>query len=370
MRTGLSFVLALHGLIHLAGFAKAWGWKRAPLQASIPRPLGLAWFVAAVLLFVTAVLLLLGSRSYWLPGVLALLLSQVLISTLFAEAKWGTLVNMLLLPPLTVSLASDLRDRAGTSFAAIYAAESQQRQARTRPSRAVLTPADLAPLPPALRRYLEVSGVVEKPRVTSFRATLRGRIRRSPTSGWLDFEAEQHNFLAEPARLFLMHARQWGIPFEAWHRYAEGTATMQVRLASVIDLVDARGPELNQSETVTLFNDMCLLAPATLIEPGTRFREIDARSVAAEFTHGGSTIHAVLFFAEDGSLTNFQSDDRYLSSDGKSYAKHRWSTPVLSYRDIGGRRIPWRARAAWAMPEGELVYAELEILEVEYIHAD
>jgi hypothetical protein len=216
---------------------------------------------------------------------------------------------------------------------------------------------------------LELAGVVGKPRVTSFHATMRGRIRRSPTSGWLDFEAEQHNFVGEPARLFLMHARQWGVPFEAWHRYADGRASMQVRLASLIDLADARGPQMNQSETVTLFNDMCLLAPGTLIGPGIRFQQIDARAVAAEFTHAGSTIGAQLSFAEDGMLSNFQSDDRYLSSDGKSYSKHRWSTPVLSYRELGGRRVPWRARASWAMPAGELIYVELEILNVEYAPA-
>jgi hypothetical protein len=366
MKTGFAIILALHGLVHLAGFAKAWGWQRAPLSTSISRPLGLVWLAAGGLFFFAAVLLLLGVRVYWLPGVLALLLSQVLIATAFAEAKWGSLVNVVLLLPLTISLASDLRDRAGTSFAASYAVESRQRLARARLSSAVLTPEDLNPLPTAVRRYLEVSGVVGKPRVTSFRATLRGRIRPSPTSGWLDFEAEQHNFVAERTRLFLMHARQWGVPFEVWHRYADGRASMQVRLASLIDLMDARGPEMNQGETVTLFNDMCLLAPATLIEPGTRFREIDAHRVAAEFTHAGNSVHAVLSFAEDGTLANFQSDDRYLSSDGKSYAKYRWSTPVLAYRELGGRRIPWRARASWAMPEGEFTYVELEVVNVEY----
>jgi hypothetical protein len=219
MRVVFSIILALHGLVHVAGFAKAWGWERAPLLTSIPRPLGLAWLAAAVLFVAAAGLLLLGVRAYWVPGILALLLSQSPIATVFAEARWGTLVNVVLLLPLTVSLASDSRDRAGTSFAAIYETEWRRGLARAQHSSELLTPADLTPLPAAVRRYLEVSGVVGKPRVTSFRTISRGRIRRSPTSAWLDFEAEQHNFVGEHARLFLMRARQWG------HRSRPGTVT-------------------------------------------------------------------------------------------------------------------------------------------------
>ena len=123
---------------------------------------------------------------------------------------------------------------------------------------------------------------------------------------------------------------------------------------------------MNQSETVTLFNDMCLLAPAMLLDPRVGFQAVDVRTVFATFTNAGIAVQARLSFAEDGMLANFQSDDRYLSSDGKSYEKYRFSTPVLSYRELGGRRIPEYARATWALPEGELVYAEIEILNIAY----
>jgi hypothetical protein len=367
MKIAFSILLGLHGVIHAFAFAKAWGWSRAPLATAISRPLGVVWLFAAVLFVLAAVLLLLEVTVYWLPGMLALLLSQVLIATAYAEAKFGTIVNVALLLPLLVSLSSTLRHRSGTSFGAVYAAETRLGLARSEASNELLTAGDLEPLPAPVRRYLEAVGVLGKPRVTRFHATLRGRIRPSPTSSWLDFTAEQHNFAGE--RLFLMRARQWGVPFEAWHRYAGGKASMQVRLASLIDLIDARGPEMNQSETVTLFNDMCLLAPAMLLDRRVRLEALDARSVAATFTNAGITVHARLSFAADGTLANFESDDRYLSSDGKSYEKHRWSTPVLSYRELDGRRIPQRARASWALPEGELVYAEIEILNVDYAPA-
>lgn len=35
--------------------------------------------------------------------------------------------------------------------------------------------------------------------------------------------------------------------------------------ANLFKVVDAKGDKMNQAETVTLFNDMCFIAPATLI---------------------------------------------------------------------------------------------------------
>jgi hypothetical protein len=42
---------------------------------------------------------------------------------------------------------------------------------------------------------------------------------------------------------------------------------------------------MTQSETVTLFNNMCLMAPATLIDSAIVWEAIDARTTKARFTN-------------------------------------------------------------------------------------
>ena len=123
---------------------------------------------------------------------------------------------------------------------------------------------------------------------------------------------------------------------------------------------------MNQSETVTLFNDMCMLAPATLIDRDIQWRELDARTVHATFTNVGVTISAVLTFDDAGDLRSFESDDRYLSADGHEYERYRWSTPMRDYRELGGRRIATRGEASWRLPDGDFSYAELEIVDIAY----
>jgi hypothetical protein len=94
---------------------------------------------------------------------------------------------------------------------------------------------------------------------------------------------------------------------------------------------------------------------------------VDARTVRARFTDGRQTISATLLFGDDGLLTNFISDDRSRSStDGKSFTRLRFSTPVRDYRDFGAVRLAAHGDARWMLPEGEFTYGEFDLQEVTY----
>jgi hypothetical protein len=142
---------------------------------------------------------------------------------------------------------------------------------------------------------------------------------------------------------------------------------MQVKIAGAIPMVDARGDAMDRSEAVTLLNDMCLLAPGTLLDPGFAWEQLDARTVRARFTNGGHSVSATLLFGDDGLLANFNSDDRSRASpDGKVFTRVRFSTPVRDYRDFGHARLAARGEARWMLPEGEFTYGEFDLQEVAY----
>jgi hypothetical protein len=229
-----------------------------------------------------------------------------------------------------------------------------------------VTEADLAPLPPPVQTYLWYAGALGRPRVRSVQARFTGSFRTSRQGGWMKMTAEQTNFFDEPTRLFSMKARRWGLPFEGLHVFRGASATMEIRLASFLPLVNARGPEMNQSETVTLFNDMCLLAPATLIDPRIEWEPVDGLTARARFTNQGITIGAKLRFTRGGELVDFVSNDRFLSADGKSFRSYPWSTPVRGYRDFAGRQVWTEGEAVWHTPEGGFTYGRFELQEVAY----
>jgi len=138
-----------------------------------------------------------------------------------------------------------------------------------------ITEADLAALPPLVQRYLRFAGVVGTPRVQGFRARMTGRIRGSATAPWMPFVAEQHNFYDPARRFFWMEATRGGLPLDGLHAYGEEGASMRVRLLSLFPVAGAAGPGFTRTETVTLLNDMCIMAPAALLDAAIRWREID-----------------------------------------------------------------------------------------------
>lgn len=355
-------LLGLHGLIHLLGFAKAFGFADLPqLTQPISRPWGLAWLVAAGLMTTTATMLGAGSRNYWIVGAAALVVSQTVIFSAWPDASAGTGANVILL----LVVAHGWLTEGPRSFHAQYLRDTEAGVART-VAVPLVNEADLTRLPEPLQRYLRLARVVGQPRVQNYRLRFRGRIRSAPDSRWMPFEAEQQSFADQPTRLFLMRARMFGVPVEAFHRSIGGHATMQVTIAGAFPIENARGAEMDRAETVTLFNDMCLLAPATLISPDITWEAVNATTARARFRHGGQTIAATLLFDRAGQLINFVSDDRSRSEGAGTFTSRRFSTPVRDYRDFGPVRLMSYGEARWLLPEGEFTYGEFNLVDVTY----
>lgn len=362
MRWILILLLGVHGLIHLMGFAKAFGYADLPqLAAPISRPWGVAWFVAGCLVTTSAVLLGAGSRSYWMVGAVAVVVSQAVIFSAWRDAWAGTGANVILLLVVTHGWLTE----GPQSFHARYLRDVDAGLARP-VATSVLTEADLVRLPDPVQRYLRVTRAVGQPRVQNYHLRFRGRIRGAPDARWMPFEAEQQSFADEPTRLFLMRARMFGLPVEAFHRSVDGVATMQVTVAGAFPIEDARGAEMDRAETVTLFNDMCLLAPGTLISPAIAWEAVDATTARARFTHGRQTIAATLLFDRAGQLINFVSDDRGRSEPGGGFTPRRFSTPVRDYRDFGPVRLMSFGEARWLLPDGEFTYGEFRLVAITY----
>jgi hypothetical protein len=142
---------------------------------------------------------------------------------------------------------------------------------------------------------------------------------------------------------------------------------MDVTAAALVRVATASGDRMTQSETVTLFNDMCIMAPGSLIDRAISWDLLDAHRVKATFTHAAYTITATLVFDESGELRDFVTDDRYqLSPDGRHMTRVPWSTPLTDYRSLAGMRLAAAGTGRWHEAEGDFDYIQLTIDAVEY----
>jgi hypothetical protein len=363
MRYAIAFVLSVHALIHLMGFAKAFGHAALPqLVIPISRPIGLLWLLATLLLLAAAVALWAAPRAFWVLGAAGLVVSQVVIVASWGDARWGTLANVVVLAAVVYGafawgpwgLRADYLQRTSSALHGLGG-----------PPAAVVTEADLAPLPPPVQRYLRLAGVVGQPRVQSFHVRMTGRIRSAAQASWMPFTAEQTSIVNPPQRYFFMQATRAGLALDGLHAYGADGASMRIRLLSMFPVVDLKGPVLTRTETVTVLNDMAIMAPAALLDAAIRWRQIDERQVEAIFTNGANDVRAVLVFDASGALVDFWSDDRpALAADGVTLQPQRWSTPVGDYRLQGALRLASRGQARYAAPGGDYAYAEFDGIEV------
>jgi hypothetical protein len=162
-----------------------------------------------------------------------------------------------------------------------------------------------------------------------------------------------------------MSASKMGLPATGLHLYQNETATFEVKLLNWFKVVDAAGDKMNQAETVTLLNDMCFIAPSTLIDDRIKWEVIDDKKVKAMYQNGSISVSAVLYFNDKGELVNFISNDRY-DTDGKKYESYPWATPVDNYRMMNGYLLPGKAKLIYQRPDGDFTYGELEFKNVKY----
>lgn len=370
MRTMLRWIVAvvvvLHGLIHLLGAAKGLGWADVTqLKEPISTAMGVAWLAAAVLVVLAGVLLIIRARWWWVVGAVAVVASQTVILTLWSDAKAGTVANIILLAAVVYGYASQ--------GPASYRAEYRRRvdAALTEPlPNGVVTEADLADLPEPVATYVRRSGAVGQPRVTNFQARIHGRIRAGTTTAWMSFTGEQVNtYGPQPSRLFFMDATMFGLPVDILHTYVGPSATMRVKACSLVPMVNAAGPDMDQAETVTVFNDLCILAPAAIIDAPVTWQRVDDHHVCGTFINGAHTVTAELVFSDDHDLIDFISDDRLrASADAKNFTPQLWSTPVREYRTIDSRRVGTHGEGRWHAPEpeGEFAYLEFNLDGITY----
>jgi hypothetical protein len=256
------------------------------------------------------------------------------------------------------------------SFRREYHARAEEALAWIEPSPDVVTEEDLAGLPEPVAAYVRASGAVGRPRVLAFRAQFHGRIRGGAEEPWMSFTGEQVNTYGDHvSRLFHMHAHRSGLPVDVLHTFVGADARMRVKLLSVVPMVDAKGPLLARAETVTLFNDLVVMAPAALVDADVRWETLEPLRVRGWFTHAEVTASADLTFDESHRLIDFVSDDRMRASpDGRTFEPQTWSTPLGGYREIDGRRMATYGEARWHAPppEGAFTYLELDLDDIDY----
>lgn len=361
MKYIFSIIVFLHGAIHLLGFIKAFKLAEVEqLTMNISKISGGFWLLAFILFIVAGISYLAEIDWWYFIAIFAVIISTILIFSAWSDAKFGTIANLLILLVAIVGYGT-------STFRSKYendVKEGLNQNAHIQQS--LLTEKDIEHLPEPVKNYIRYAGALGKPKVNSFRLEFTGKIRKDEQSEWMPFTTVQYNFIESTTRLFFMNAEMKNLPVAGYHCFKNGKASMDIRLFSLFKVQYQSGQEMDTSETVTFFNDMCCMAPATLIDKRIKWLKVDGNKVHAEFVNNNITISAWLFFNEKSELVNFISEDRYASGENNTMEKLPWSTPLKEYKDLNGYKITGYAETIYTYPSGDFCYGTFNVSNIEY----
>jgi len=361
MKSVLPILLFFHGAIHLIGFLQAYKIIQIGQgNPEISKFAGILWLITFLLLLISGIAHLSKADWWYILAFLGILISSIVIVLSWEEAKYGTIANIII-------LAAVISGYGASAFYKVYKLDVRNGLRQTTAiSESILVEDDIEHLPEPVKKYIRNSGAPGKPKLTNFRLEFKGQIRKDEQSEWMPFTTVQYNFLNTSTRLFFMKAVMKKLPVAGYHCFKNGEAFMDIRLFSLFKVQYQSGKEMGISETVTFFNDMCCMAPASLIDKRIKWIESDGNKVKAEFTNNNITIGAWLYFNDNGELVNFISDDRYASGENNTMQRFPWLTPVKEYKDVDGYNLPTYAEAIYSYPQGDFCYGIFRLSHINY----
>ena len=359
MRIALFILAILHGLIHLLGFVKAFGFAEVKaMTAHVSKPIGMLWAAAAALLLVYGTLHMTNYKFAWLAGLVAAVVSQVLIFMFWSEAKFGTIPNVVILVASTASFGL-------YSFNKTVQKETHQILKNSVSIETIITENAVKALPLPVQEWLRKSGAIGKPLMSVGKVTQRAEMKMSPDQKeWMPAAAVQYTRIDEPAFIWTVDVKMNDfIGFRGRDKFEHGKGEMLIRMNSLINVVDERGEKLNEGTLQRYLGEMVWF-PSLALSPYVTWDQISDTAARATMSYRGTQGSGTFFFNAEGDFTKF-SAMRYRGNEADS-KREEWIMSVTDYKTFEGIKVPAIMNATWKLDNGDWTWLNLEVTDIRY----
>jgi hypothetical protein len=276
-----------------------------------------------------------------------------------------TAKKMILIILVLLSVLVIVASLAYLSFSGRINREITSLLSQSRPGpRIVVTEEMLRNLPLPVQRYMTYTGVLGKTFPHTVRLRQVGRIRQNEKSAWMKLEAVEFYSTNPPGFIWKTSLPNRRFPVTLGRdAYLDGRGSMLIKMLSLIPLVNATGREVDQGAMMRYLNEMTWF-PAAFLGDNISWKGVDETSAEVTLTQGTRTASAVMHFDEDGRPVDFVAKRHRMV--GSRYDLETWSTPFTGYGEFEGLRLPVRGQGVWNLKEGDLVYVELEVTQLQY----
>lgn len=234
----------------------------------------------------------------------------------------------------------------------------------------VFTEKDFSHLPIAIQKYIENCGYIGTPKMSYLKMEYHNvDFSQGRNGSNLKIDYTQYNFVKEPCRMARIDSSMFGIPFEGYDYYRNGTGGMKGVIAKAITLFDQTGTDMNKACLVTFLAES-LFAPTILLQDYIIFEELSDFKVRATITYGGQTVSGIFTFNEQYEMISFTTNDRAVAGTDGSMEYVPWSALCNDYQfSENGIKYPTKFQAVWNYADGDFVYFDGIISELSYGYA-
>ncbi len=359
MKYIFSVVIFLHSAIHLLGFVKGFQWAPVEaLTADISKSAALFWLLAFLLFFVAGVGLFTG-ESYWMVAALvAIIISSVLITGVWSDAKWGMVPNVILIFMVAGAFSSCSMNR-------MIERETDEILGRANQTEKVVTEEDISHLPAPVSNWLRTTGMLNKPEIQTVWVKQRALLKMKPEQKeWYTALAQQHVITHDPSFIWMVEMDMSPlVKIKGRDRYVDGRGEMLIKMNSLINVVNEKGPQMDEG-TLQRFLGELVWYPSVAVSPYISWEELDDYSARATMTWKGVTGSGVFYFDKEYNFIKFEAL-RYMGNK-EDAPKYPWIITVDDYAVFDGIKVPSRMQATWKLDEGDWTWLKLVIEDLRY----
>lgn len=231
----------------------------------------------------------------------------------------------------------------------------------------VFTKEDFSSLPVAIQKYIQNCGYIGTPKMSYLRMEYNNvdfsQGKNHPT---LKIDYMQYNFINEPCRMALIDSSMFGIPFEGYDYYQNGTGGMKGVIAKAITLFDQTGVDIDKACLATFLAES-LFAPTILLQDYITFEEISDFEVQATISYKEQKASGIFTFNEQYEMISFTTNDRAVAGTDGSMEYIPWSALCGDYQiSVNGIKYPSKFQAVWNYSDGDFIYFDGIISKVSY----
>lgn len=360
MKYVFALILFLHGAIHILGFVKAFNF--APIeQLTIPisKLSGSFWLIVSILFIISGIAYL-SKHPWWsMLALLAVILSATLTISVWSDAKFAIIPNLIILLVAGISFAQLIFvKKIANEITQIYTPSVEFDTSK-------VSAEQLAELPLPVAKWLKVSGVVGKEKTHTVWLQQQAKMKMKPEQeSWYKATAEQAFSIPNPAFVWKVNMKM--SPFfkiAGRDKFVDGKGEMQIKLFSLLNIVNEKGTKMDEGSLQRYLGEIVWF-PSAALSPFISWETIDSLTAKASMEYKGTKGSGTFYFNEKGDFVQYKAH-RYKGNEPGA-KRYEWVIDVQEYAIKNGMKIPVKMTATWKLDEGDWTWLNLEITDIKY----